>query len=67
LELTDSGEREFMERSRIPADEYLHWKGKIIRSSVQKRATEFEAIVPMELEGPVLHAVWDFVKGRYGA
>jgi hypothetical protein len=67
LELTVSGRREFMERWGIPADEHLHWKSKTIRASVQRCATEFEAIVPMELEGPVLPAVWDFVKGRYGA
>jgi hypothetical protein len=53
-ELTDSAERDFMASFGIPADEYLHWTDEIIRASVQKRATEFEVIVPRELQGPAV-------------
>jgi hypothetical protein len=66
-ELTDREERAFLARWGVPADEYLHWKGEIVRACVHGRGAALEALgAPPELDGPVLRAIWDFVKGRSG-
>jgi hypothetical protein len=66
-ELTDREERAFLALWGIPPDEYLHWRSEIVRACLQGRGAAFEALgAPPELDGPVLRAIWDFVKRRYG-